>query len=109
MAIAKKPNSNRSATPKPTQEHAAEAFIAGAESPKETQGNGRKVPTMVRFDRDLLKRWTKRPSTGASAAAPGFNSPSAAPSIRGRDKALTTKRGKTGRILFTERFFSVAT
>ena len=56
MAIAKKPNSNRSAAKNPNQEHAAEAFIAGAEPPKENQGDGKKTPIMVRFDRALLKR-----------------------------------------------------
>ena len=56
MAIAKKPHSNRSEAKQPGQEHAAEAFIAGAAAPKEAQGDGKKIPIMVRFDRALLKR-----------------------------------------------------
>jgi predicted HicB family RNase H-like nuclease len=56
MAIAKKPNSNRSAAKPSGQEHAAEAFIAGAEPPKDAQGGGKKIPTMVRFDPALLQR-----------------------------------------------------
>ena len=57
MSIAKKPNSNHSATPKPEREHAAEAFIAGAVPPQDTpQEDGKKTPVMVRFDRALLRR-----------------------------------------------------
>jgi predicted HicB family RNase H-like nuclease len=56
MPVSKKPNSNRGAAKPADQEHAAEAFIAGAEAPNETQGNNKKVPTMVRFDRALLQR-----------------------------------------------------
>lgn len=56
MAIAKKPNSNHSAAKQPDREHAAEAFIAGAETQKETQTDNKKTPIMVRFDRALLQR-----------------------------------------------------
>ena len=57
MAIAKKPNSNHSATSKPEREHAAEAFIAGAAPTKVAlQEDGKKTPVMVRFDRALLRR-----------------------------------------------------
>ena len=56
MAIAKKPHSNRSAAEKPDQEHAAEAFIAGAKPQIEAQGEGKKIPIMVRFDPALLPR-----------------------------------------------------
>ena len=56
MAIAKKPHSNRSAAEKPDQEHAAEAFIAGANPQTEAQGEGKKIPIMVRFDPALLQR-----------------------------------------------------
>jgi ribbon-helix-helix CopG family protein len=56
MAIAKKPirsttNIHHQADP----DKAAEAFIAGAEgAPK--QGDVRKMPVMIRFDRELLER-----------------------------------------------------
>jgi predicted HicB family RNase H-like nuclease len=56
MAIAKKPHSNRSAAENPDQEHAAEAFIAGAKPQTEAQGEGKKIPIMVRFDPALLQR-----------------------------------------------------
>lgn len=47
MAIAKRPNSNHS--------DAAEAFIAGA-GVEDVSPRGHKVPAMVRFDPDLLRR-----------------------------------------------------
>jgi predicted HicB family RNase H-like nuclease len=56
MAIVKKPHSSRSAAGEPDQEHAAEAFIAGAKSQTEAQGEGKKIPIMVRFDPALLQR-----------------------------------------------------
>jgi hypothetical protein len=56
MAIAKRPDRHRSIIePHPQDEHAAETFITGAEDttpPKST----RKVPILVRFDRELLAR-----------------------------------------------------
>jgi predicted HicB family RNase H-like nuclease len=54
--MVKKPNSNRLAANKPDQEHAVEAFIAVAEPPKKAQGDGRKIPILVRFDPALLQR-----------------------------------------------------
>ena len=56
MTIAKKPRSSRSAAENPDQEHAAEAFIAGANPQTEAQGEGKKIPIMVRFDPALLQR-----------------------------------------------------
>ena len=56
MAIAKKPHSSRSAAETPDQEHAAKAFIAGAEPQTEAPGDGKKIPIMVRFDPALLQR-----------------------------------------------------
>ena len=56
MAIAKKPHSNHSAAENPDQEHAAEAFIAGAKPQTAAQGEGKKIPIMVRFDPALLQR-----------------------------------------------------
>lgn len=57
MAIAKKPQRNRSAVTPPASDQAAEAFIAKVDHPQEEQlESGRKVPIMVRFDRALLKR-----------------------------------------------------
>jgi hypothetical protein len=56
MAIAKKPERNRSAiTAHPGDEKAAEAFISGAEGEPQVKET-RKVPILVRFDRDMLKR-----------------------------------------------------
>jgi predicted HicB family RNase H-like nuclease len=56
MAIAKRPDRNRSTIEvHPEDERAAEAFITGAEEappPKYTK----KVPILVRFDRELLER-----------------------------------------------------
>jgi hypothetical protein len=56
MAIAKRPDRHRStiAAP-PADEHAAEAFITGAEAPTPPKDT-KKVPILVRFDRDLLAR-----------------------------------------------------
>ena len=58
MAIAKKPNSNRSAAAKEAPDAAAEKFISGAEAPhnEPSQGDSKKIPIMVRFDRALLQR-----------------------------------------------------
>jgi hypothetical protein len=56
MAIAKRPDRNRSTIEvHPEDERAAEAFITGAKEappPKYTK----KVPILVRFDRELLER-----------------------------------------------------
>ncbi|HZC02609.1 MAG TPA: CopG family transcriptional regulator, partial [Gammaproteobacteria bacterium] len=38
------------------QEHAAEAFIAGAKPQIEAPGESKKIPIMVRFDPALLRR-----------------------------------------------------
>lgn len=60
MAIAKKPQRNRSAIKKPDSEQAAAAFISKAESPEhpsqEEKTDTKKTPVMVRFDRRLLSR-----------------------------------------------------
>jgi hypothetical protein len=56
MAIAKKPESNRSAIAAHREEDsAADAFISGAESEPQVKDT-RKVPVLVRFDRSMLKR-----------------------------------------------------
>jgi hypothetical protein len=56
MAIVKKPENNRSAiAAHPEDEKAAEAFISGAEGESQVKET-RKVPVLVRFDRDMLKR-----------------------------------------------------
>jgi hypothetical protein len=56
MAIARKPENNRSAiSAHPEDEKAAEAFISGAEGEPQAKGT-RKVPVLVRFDREMLKR-----------------------------------------------------
>jgi predicted HicB family RNase H-like nuclease len=57
MAIAKKPQRHQTATMSSQREQAAEDFIAGADqghaaTPAET----RKVPIMMRFDREVLAR-----------------------------------------------------
>ena len=55
MAIAKKPNRNRNEI-SPNEERAA-AFITGtAQTPAPENGETKKVPVMMRFDRDVLKR-----------------------------------------------------
>ena len=57
MAIAKKPNRHQIATIPPQQEQAAEAFIQGAGQPGPAEREDkRKVPVMMRFDRDVLTR-----------------------------------------------------
>lgn len=55
MAIAKKPIRS---TTDPSSEKAAEVFIegAGATAGTRAQADRRKVPAMIRFDRDLLER-----------------------------------------------------
>jgi hypothetical protein len=57
MAIAKKPLRNQSDAPGPGSEKAAKAFIEGAgRTAAGGQADARKVPAMIRFDRDLLER-----------------------------------------------------
>jgi predicted HicB family RNase H-like nuclease len=58
MAIAKKPNSNRSLSRQQAPDAVAEKFISGVDTSHEepSQENGKKVPIMVRFDRSLLQR-----------------------------------------------------
>jgi hypothetical protein len=57
MAIAKKPKSNQNTTSSQDGERAAEAFISGAGKQVEpAEETARKVPFMVRFDADVLKR-----------------------------------------------------
>lgn len=53
MAIAKKPNSNQNDNIK---DKAADAFIAGAAKPAAANGGRKRIPTMLRFDPDLLGR-----------------------------------------------------
>ncbi len=60
MAIARKPNSNRTAL-RPDPEHAASAFIEGASKaanaePALPAADARKTPIMLRFNGDLLRR-----------------------------------------------------
>jgi hypothetical protein len=55
MAIAKKPNRNRNEI-SPDEQRAA-AFITGAEQKPEPENDEtKKVPIMMRFDRDVLTR-----------------------------------------------------
>jgi predicted HicB family RNase H-like nuclease len=56
MAITKKPKSNQSAISAKDSERAAEAFISGAGKQAEPEESTKKVPFMVRFDADILKR-----------------------------------------------------
>jgi hypothetical protein len=57
MAIAKKPKRQQTDIALPRQEKAAEEFIAGADQPDTTTSEDkRKVPVMMRFDRDVLTR-----------------------------------------------------
>jgi predicted HicB family RNase H-like nuclease len=57
MAIAKKPKRHQTANTLPQQENAAEAFIKGAEEHSTTENEDRrKVPIMMRFDREVLAR-----------------------------------------------------
>jgi hypothetical protein len=56
MAIARKPEHNRSAgATHPEDESAAEAFISGGEGKPQAKGT-KKIPILVRFDRNMLKR-----------------------------------------------------
>ena len=55
MAIAKKPSRSTTHTQPADAEKAAEAFIAGAGGVPEP-AESRKMPVMIRFDRDLLER-----------------------------------------------------
>ena len=56
MAIAKRPDRNHvTLATQPQDDHAAEAFITGAGEATPVK-NTRKVPILVRFDRDLLVR-----------------------------------------------------
>lgn len=59
MAIARRPNGNRTTSPPVAQERAAEAFIQGAAKSAVVEpeaGGGRKTPIMLRFDAALLRR-----------------------------------------------------
>jgi uncharacterized protein (DUF4415 family) len=57
MAIAKKPKGYQTATTAHQPEKAAEEFIQGAKEPRTTEHQERrKVPIMMRFDRDVLQR-----------------------------------------------------
>ena len=57
MAVAKKPKRHQVETIPPQQEKAAEAFIQGAGQPSPAEREDtRKVPVMMRFDRDVLTR-----------------------------------------------------
>lgn len=55
MAIAKRPDRHRAPSAPPQDEHAAAAFITGAEEAPPVKG-AHKVPILVRFDRGLLQR-----------------------------------------------------
>lgn len=55
MAIAKRPHHTPPLDTTPAQERAAEAFITGADAQKPLPRTA-KVPILVRFDRDLLRR-----------------------------------------------------
>jgi predicted HicB family RNase H-like nuclease len=57
MAIAKRPLRNQKDASGPASEKAANAFIEGAgRTVGEGQTDTRKVPAMIRFDRELLER-----------------------------------------------------
>jgi predicted HicB family RNase H-like nuclease len=58
MAIAKKPKRNRSAAQQEAPDVAADKFISGADARHDepSQEDSKKVPIMVRFDRDVLQR-----------------------------------------------------
>lgn len=57
MAITKKPKSNLTAITPKDEERAADAFITGAgPKPAPQEETGKKIPFMVRFDADVLKR-----------------------------------------------------
>ena len=56
MAITKNPKRNQKQILQPSDEQAAEAFIAQAGKTPPDHEEARKAPVMIRFDRDLLKR-----------------------------------------------------
>ena len=57
MTIAKKPKSNLNVIAKQNDEQAVQAFISGAgEKAKTEENETKKVPVMMRFDPDVLKR-----------------------------------------------------
>jgi hypothetical protein len=56
MAIAKKPKSNHTDIAAQAKEEAADYFIAGAEPEDKAVRKEKKIPILVRFDRDMLKR-----------------------------------------------------
>lgn len=57
MAITKKPKSNLNAISSKDGERAAEAFISGADKASAPiEEAAKKIPFMVRFDADVLKR-----------------------------------------------------
>lgn len=56
MAITKKPKSNQIANAPASTEQAAEAFIAAAGKAPVSEDDGKKMPVMIRFDPELLKR-----------------------------------------------------
>jgi hypothetical protein len=59
MAIAKKPNSNQTATHSQKTEQEAEAFISGAgkgQAKDTAQKRAKKIPIMMRFDPDVLAK-----------------------------------------------------
>jgi hypothetical protein len=56
MTITKKPKSNARAATSYDQERAAEAFISGAEKSTVVENTAKKVPIMMRFDPEVLKR-----------------------------------------------------
>jgi hypothetical protein len=70
VAIAKKPKRSTGDTQTADPEKAASAFIAGAGSMQAESVDARKVPVMIRFDRDLLRRIdTAARSRGVSRSA----------------------------------------
>ena len=61
MAIARRPNSNRTVSLNPDPEQVASAFIQGAGQPADAApalpgADARKTPIMLRFNGDLLRR-----------------------------------------------------
>jgi uncharacterized protein (DUF4415 family) len=57
MAITKKPNRNSNAISTRNKDRATEAFISGAgQQTAPAEETTKKVPLMVRFDADVLKR-----------------------------------------------------
>lgn len=70
MAIAKKPRRSTGDIQVADAEKAASAFIAGAGGMQAESVDARKVPVMIRFDRDLLRRIdTAARSRGVSRSA----------------------------------------